>query len=92
MHRFDAHPSGGKKCGGGKQFAPADGETIRIHGNIGIIRYHFLYEFGRGRRYIEPFFRSSAWKVTYWALIVFALAFWIFLFWFSYHFDQSYTD
>ncbi len=92
MHRFNAYASRGKKCGSSQQFTPANSKTIRIHGNIGIIRFHTLFEFGRGRHYIEPFFRSSAWRVTQWALIAFALAFWIFLFWFSYHFNQSYTD
>lgn len=62
------------------------------HGTIGIIRIQSLFEFGQGRHFIEPFFRSSAWKVTCWALLAFALAFWVFLFWFSYHLPQTYTD
>lgn len=56
------------------------------------IKISALFEFGRGRRLVEPMFRSSLYRRLYWVLILFGAAFWVGLIWLSFRFAELYPE
>jgi len=51
-----------------------------------------LFQFGGGKALVDAIVQSPLWKKLYWYLIAFAIAFWAFLFWLSFHFPELYSD
>jgi hypothetical protein len=56
------------------------------------IKISALFEFGRGRRLVEPIFHSSFYRRLYWPLIGFGIAFWVALIWMSFRFAELYNQ
>ncbi len=53
------------------------------------MKWAFLLEYGRGRKWVEPIARSRVWRGVYWYLLAFGVLCWLALFFGSVCFQSS---